>query len=45
LIVDYDKPDRHWRIVGKMLLDGNDICTRQIEDGLAWHFKKKYEDE
>jgi endonuclease YncB( thermonuclease family) len=42
--VDYDKRDRHGRIVGKVLLEGNDICIRQIEDGLAWHFKK-YEDE
>jgi endonuclease YncB( thermonuclease family) len=32
------------RIVGKVLLDGSDICIRQIDDGLAWHFKK-YEDE
>jgi endonuclease YncB( thermonuclease family) len=42
--VDYDKRDRHGRIVGKVLLGGDDICIRQIEDGLAWHFKK-YEDE
>src|SRR5688572_8021279 len=42
--VDYDKRDRHGRIVGKVLLEGNDVCIRQIEDGLAWHFKK-YEDE
>jgi endonuclease YncB( thermonuclease family) len=42
--VDYDKRDRHGRIVGKVLLEGNDICIRQIEDGLAWHFKK-YESE
>jgi endonuclease YncB( thermonuclease family) len=44
VVVDYDKRDRHGRIVGKVLLAGNDICLRQIEDDLAWHFKK-YEDE
>ncbi|HET6892502.1 MAG TPA: thermonuclease family protein, partial [Pyrinomonadaceae bacterium] len=32
--VDYDKRDRHGRIVGKVLLEGNDICIRQIEN--AW---------
>lgn len=42
--VEYNKRDRHGRIVGKVFLDGNDICIRQIEDGLAWHFKK-YENE
>jgi endonuclease YncB( thermonuclease family) len=42
--VEYDKRDRHGRIVGKVLLGGSDICIRQIEDGFAWHFKK-YEDE
>jgi endonuclease YncB( thermonuclease family) len=42
--VDYDKRDPHGRIVGKVLLEGNDICIRQIEDGLAWHFKR-YENE
>jgi hypothetical protein len=31
-------------MIGKVLLDGSDICIRQIEDGFAWHFKK-YEDE
>lgn len=42
--VDYDKRDRHGRIVGKVLLEGDDVCVRQIEDGLAWHFKR-YENE
>ena len=30
--VDYEKRDRHGRIVGKVLLEGNDTCIRQIED-------------
>lgn len=42
--VEYDKRDRHGRVVGKVFVEGNDICIRQIEDGLAWHFKK-YEEE
>jgi endonuclease YncB( thermonuclease family) len=35
--VEYDKRDGHGRIVGKVFVDGNDICIRQIEEGLAWH--------
>ncbi|HET6891918.1 MAG TPA: thermonuclease family protein [Pyrinomonadaceae bacterium] len=42
--IDWDKRDRYGRPVGKVLLEGNDICIRQIEEGLAWHFKK-YESE
>jgi endonuclease YncB( thermonuclease family) len=33
--VDYDKRDRHRRIVGKVFVEGADVCLRQIEDGLA----------
>lgn len=42
--VEYDKRDRYGRIVGRVVVEGSDICIRQIEDGLAWHFKK-YQDE
>jgi endonuclease YncB( thermonuclease family) len=26
--------------LGKVLLDGQDICHQQIKAGLAWHYKK-----
>jgi endonuclease YncB( thermonuclease family) len=38
--VIYNKRDRHGRIVGKILLNGRDICLEQIRAGLAWHFKE-----
>lgn len=44
VMVEYDKRDRYDRIVGKVLVDGRDACLRQIQDGLAWHFKR-YEKE
>ena len=42
--VEFKKRDRHQRIVGKITLDGTDICLEQIKAGLAWHYKK-YEKE
>lgn len=38
--VDYKKRDRYKRIVGKITLNGTDICLEQIRAGLAWHYKK-----
>lgn len=37
--VEYDKLDRYGRVVGKVVLGGVDICLRQIDAGLAWHYK------
>jgi endonuclease YncB( thermonuclease family) len=42
--VDYNKRDRYQRIIGKIMLNGNDINLLQIKRGLAWHYKK-YEKE
>jgi endonuclease YncB( thermonuclease family) len=42
--VEYNKRDKYNRIVGKVLLDRNDINIEQIKHGLAWHYKK-YEKE
>lgn len=45
IMFDPEKLDRHGRTVAVVRLqDGTDICLRQIEAGLAWHFKK-YESE
>ena len=38
--VEWDKRDRYGRVVGKILLAGSDMNLRQIESGLAWHYKK-----
>ena len=37
--VDYKKFDKYKRIVGKVMLDKQDICLAMIELGLAWHYK------
>ena len=38
--VSFEKSDKYGRILGKVLLDGQDICHQQIKAGLAWHYKK-----
>ena len=38
--VEFEKKDKYGRIVGKVLLDGNDICLEQIKLGMAWHYKQ-----
>jgi endonuclease YncB( thermonuclease family) len=40
VLIDYDKRDRYKRILGKVLISGEDINLKQVEDGLAWHYKK-----
>ena len=37
--VDYKKFDKYKRIVGKVILDKQDICLAMIEQGMAWHYK------
>jgi endonuclease YncB( thermonuclease family) len=44
LSIEYTKLDQYGRIVGKLLVDGEDICLDQIRAGLAWHYKE-YEKE
>ena len=40
VIVEWRKRDKYRRIVGKVVIDGNDACLDQISSGLAWHYKK-----
>lgn len=42
--VDWNKRDKYRRIVGKIMIDGQDVNLKQIQRGLAWHYKK-YENE
>ena len=37
--VDYKKLDKYKRIVGKVILDNQDVCLAMIELGMAWHYK------
>ena len=38
--VEFDKHDRYGRIVGKVLHEKSDMNLKQIEAGLAWHYKQ-----
>ena len=38
--VEYHDLDRYQRILGKVLLDGEDINLEQVSSGMAWHYKK-----
>ena len=38
--VEYYDLDRYQRILGKVLLDGEDINLEQVSSGMAWHYKK-----
>ncbi len=38
--VEYQKRDRYGRIVGKVLVNGVDVCLEQVKAGFAWHYKK-----
>jgi len=42
--VEFKKYDKYKRIVGKVTLDGQDICLKMIVDGMAWHYTE-YEKE
>lgn len=39
-VVEGNKLDRYGRLVGKVLVSGLDCNLRQINLGLAWHYKK-----
>ena len=36
--VEFQKKDKYGRTVGKVLVNGNDICLEQIKLGMAWHY-------
>jgi endonuclease YncB( thermonuclease family) len=37
--VEWSKTDKYRRIVGKVLLNGSDVCLEQVKAGMAWHYK------
>jgi endonuclease YncB( thermonuclease family) len=39
-VVEGSKVDRYGRLIGKVVVDGVDCNLRQIEVGLAWHYKR-----
>jgi endonuclease YncB( thermonuclease family) len=38
--IDWKKHDRYGRLVGKVTVGGLDVCRRQLDLGLAWHYVK-----
>lgn len=38
--VEFSKLDRYQRIIGKIMMSGQDVNLHQIQRGLAWHYKK-----
>lgn len=40
VVIDYSKRDRYKRILGKVLLDNQDMNLEIVKAGLAWHYKK-----
>jgi endonuclease YncB( thermonuclease family) len=38
--VEWSKLDRYGRVIGKVLVDGDDVCLGQVRAGLAWHYKE-----
>jgi endonuclease YncB( thermonuclease family) len=43
--IEWSKHDRYGRIVGKVVLEGQDICLEQIKKGMAWHYKYYQDDQ
>jgi endonuclease YncB( thermonuclease family) len=39
-VVEGEKNDRYGRLVGKVLVNGQDANLAQIEAGMAWHYKQ-----
>jgi endonuclease YncB( thermonuclease family) len=39
VVVEGKKLDRYGRFVGKVLVHGVDVNLKQVEDGMAWHYK------
>lgn len=39
-VFEHHKKDRYGRAVGKLLVDGEDLCLYQVREGMAWHFSK-----
>lgn len=40
VVVESHKVDRFGRKVGVVTVDGHDVGLRQLESGMAWHYKK-----
>jgi endonuclease YncB( thermonuclease family) len=39
-VVEWTKPDRYGRIIGKVIVDGRDVGLQQVQAGLAWWYRQ-----
>ncbi len=44
VVVNWDKKDKHYRILGKVIIDGRDANYEQLKKGLAWYYKQYEKD-
>jgi len=43
--VEYQKKDKYGRTLGKVVLNGTDVCLEQFKLGMAWHYKQYKSDQ
>lgn len=39
-VIEWTKFDRYGRVLGKVLVDGQDANLAQVAEGFAWHYKR-----
>ena len=44
VLVTWDKKDKYYRILGKVIVGGNDANYEQLKKGLAWYYKQYEKD-
>ena len=44
VLVTWDKKDKYYRILGKVIVDGSDANYEQLKKGLAWYYKQYEKD-
>ena len=44
VVVSWDKKDKYYRILGKIIVDGIDSNYEQLKKGLAWYYKQYEKD-
>ena len=44
VVVNWDKKDKYYRILGKVIVDGMDANYVQLKKGLAWYYKQYEKD-
>jgi endonuclease YncB( thermonuclease family) len=44
VLVTWDKKDKYYRIIGKVIVDGTEANYEQLKKGLAWYYKQYEKD-